>query len=136
MGWYFTLGASRRDIAEEVTRTFTNESSGVTQTMLARYFSGNDLWVVFEQLKADGSPAVGTDGRFIVLFKLSRGSGDGWGYKPIEESMGPCDRSCPPKFLKMVPEPPNEYGREWREGVAQYWARRRERRALRKRRRA
>jgi len=130
MGWLYTFDATRRDIIEDVTRTWSR--NGVTSTAIARAAVGNHLWVVFEQLKDDGTPAIKPDGRFICLFILDRGCGDGWGYKDVSESMGPTAVSCPLKYLKMVPTPPNEYGREWREHVKVYWQRRAERRRARK----
>jgi hypothetical protein len=128
MGWYYTLGSSRKDIIDEVTEEGRNEKTGVTSTCIARYFSGNDLWTVWEQT----GPPFPEPQRFICLFMLSRGRGDGWGYKPVEESCGPTAVSCPPRFLDMVPEPPNDWGRKWREGVRMYWAARRERLRARK----
>ena len=40
-------------------------------------------------------------------------------YKDMDESVGPCESSCPERLLdrleELVPEPPNEYARQWRE---------------------
>lgn len=121
MGWLFTLGASRREIIAEVTQGW--ENNGVRTECLAKCASGNHLWTVWEQTK-DG----GESERFICLFILDRGRGDGWGYKDVTESMGPTAVSCPLKYLDMVPDVPEPYGAEWRERVRAYWARRRARR--------
>jgi len=125
MGWYFTLGASRKDIAAEVTKTSErtrDDGVVVKHETLARYFSGNDLWHVLE-ITHNGEPHI----RAILLSKLHRGNGDGWGYKPVDESMGPCAVSCPLKFLEMVPKIPNDYAAEWRPRVRAYWERRKAR---------
>jgi hypothetical protein len=119
MGTYYTHGASRRDIIEECSAGWTNGS--VITKCLARACSGNDLWLVFEQT------IIGIDGprseRFIQLCILSKIAA-GWGYKPIEESMGPYACSCPLKFLDMVPEPVGVYAGDFRKRVREYHARR------------
>jgi hypothetical protein len=130
MGWLFTLGASRKDVADAVTKTseWTRDDGVVVRhETLARYYSGNDLWSVLE-VTQDGKQSL----RVILLFKLSRGNGDGWGYKDVSESMGPCAVSCPLKFLDMVPNIPNKYAAEWRPRVRAYWKRRKARAAERR----
>ena len=130
MGWLFTLGASRKEVAAECTRPheWTKDDGVVVKhETIARYYSGNDLWTVLE-VTHDGKQHL----RVILLFKLSRGSGDGWGYKDVSESMGPCAVSCPLKFLDMVPKIPNDYAAEWRPHVRAYWKRRKARAAERR----
>jgi hypothetical protein len=39
-----------------------------------------------------------------------------WGYKDMDESMGPTDASCPMSYLNMVPDP-GGYATAWRERV-------------------
>ena len=60
---------------------------------------------------------------FIVLFLLRKFPGGTWGYKDIEESMGPCEVNCPLAYLEMAPDPDGEYGQDWRERVRQHHAR-------------
>lgn len=92
---------------------------------LAHCLVGNDLWMVMEH--AEGT-WTGDDKKFICLCMLrgNRNHRDGWGYKDETESMGPIKDSCPLKYLAMVPDPPNEYGRQWREGVQEYHRRRKQ----------
>jgi len=52
----------------------------------------------------------------ILLCVLLQSSGGEWGYKDMDESMGPCDTSCPVKYLDMVPDP-GGYATEWRAKV-------------------
>jgi len=65
-------------------------------------------------------------GRFIACYLLSGRGGD-WGYKDIDESMGPCELSCPLAYLDIVPQPPSEYAGPWRERVRAHHAKRKER---------
>lgn len=54
--------------------------------------------------------------RYIGVYVLSRQGGE-WGYKSMDESMGPYYFDCPLKFLDMVPEPESQYAKEWRQKV-------------------
>ena len=114
---------SRKELVEDVTKGWENEH----QTFVAekKFFSGNDLWVLFKRTSKHASTDVE---RFIYLFKISRwGEGD-WAYKPIEESMGPSNYSCPLSFLDAAQHPfPNGYPEgysDWRANVRAHHARR------------
>ncbi len=104
MGWYFTNGATRSELIRELTEPRTD---GATKC-LRKYASGNTLWTVWE----------GPSGRWIGCDLLVK-SRDGWGHKPMEESMGPCEVSCPLAFLEDVPEVASE---DWRERVRRFHA--------------
>lgn len=118
MGWFYGYN-SRKELAEELTKGFENDMRKIT--CLRKFFSGNNLWCVFECQ----SKAASTDvERWITVF-LMRRAGSDWGYKPVDESMGPCEHSCPLSFLDMVREPERSEGyHDWRAGVREYWARR------------
>jgi len=114
MGW--TTGyTSRKEVVETVTEAWENDMRRTE--CIRKFFSGNNLWCVFEQR----SKAASTDvERFIAVFlircwKLQGGEMD-WGYKDVSESMGPCEVSCPLSFLDMVPDP-GGYATAWRERV-------------------
>ena len=121
MGW--TTGYnSRNEVVAEVTKSWENDLRRIE--VVKKFFSGNNLWCVFEQT----SKAASTDvERFIVVFlircwKVQGGDFD-WGYKDVSESMGPCEVSCPLSFLELVPDP-GGYGTAWRQRVREYHARR------------
>lgn len=85
-------------------------------TTIAKAVRGNTLWTVIEYGADSGRFPAGT--RAILCFLLGsdlKHSG-GWGYKDMDESMGPCDISCPVSFLDMVPDP-GGYATEWRAKV-------------------
>jgi hypothetical protein len=76
--------------------------------------------------KSDGEKS-----RYIILFKLQGQRGYGWGYKDIEECMGPYEHDCPLAFLDMVPEPVRPEGyHDWRAEVRKYHARRNQKLAI------
>lgn len=133
MGWLFKPGSSRKSLLAERIEGWQHtrpDGMTVTSTCLAHCYRGGSfsgvLWTVWERtFEKDGEQVQPTE-RWIGcdLLQYSRAD-DGWGYKDMEESMGPYYFSCPLKYLGMVPEVANE---DWREGVRQYHERRREKR--------
>ena len=109
MGWYFdpTL-KTRKALVEDLTRTEANENK--TRQCLAHCLRGNVLWSVVEFSFSDGS----SPRRYIGCDLLQNGGRSGWGYKPMEESVGPYYYSCPMKYLTLVPEVANQ---AWRDEV-------------------
>jgi hypothetical protein len=112
MGWSFGW-QSRSELIEHLTRD--QESADARWRTLAKYLSGNTLWAVQEH-----APKAAEAQRFIGCYLLRR-NGD-WGYKDLCESMGPCEVSCPPKFLGMAPVE----NAGWRERVLAHWQQRRD----------
>jgi len=113
MGWYYTHGATLADVIRELTREETRD--GFTIRTLAHALRGPVLWTVQES----GEP--GNVRRFVGCYLLRRTKHEA-GYKPMDESMGPVDVSCPLSFLDMVPDP-GGYATEWRAKVRAYHAR-------------
>jgi hypothetical protein len=109
MGWSFTRGASRADVVKELTGEWQNE--GITARCLTYTLKGNVLWSVRELTYSDGRTL-----RVIFCDLLARQRGYGWGYKGMEESMGPCYFTCPLAYFEMVPA----QHREWRAKVQEY----------------
>jgi hypothetical protein len=58
--------------------------------------------------------------RFIVLYLLVKNNG-AWGYKDIDESMGPVEVNCPLSFLDGL-SPATGFATKWRERVKKYHA--------------
>ena len=112
MGWLIGW-ATRKALIEHL----CNDNGVKT---LKRFFSGNDMWTVQETPTGD---------RFICLYKIVGGRNQDWGYKDIEESMGPYEDSCPLSFLDMVPTPEG-YAAEFRERCKAAHARKHQRIAV------
>lgn len=108
MGWLFTLGATRAEIIEKCTRSWTS-GEGVQYTCLTHTCRGNTLWSLWERRQRDGQV---TKLIFCDLLKSSP-DGYGWGYKSLQESEGPAYYSCPISYLDQAP--PTNPG--WREKV-------------------
>lgn len=129
MGWYYGYNQTRASVIEELTPA-EKVSEGGTFKTLRKFTSGNTLWTVHETTLNGAEPE-----RWIGCYLLSRGTGDGWGYKPMEESMHPYYYSCPLAFLDEVPETSRGANPKWREGVRKYHAERNARLAARRARR-
>lgn len=119
MGWSFGWN-SRRELVDHLTKTWDTEQQ--TTVCLKKFFSGNNLWTVWERT----AKLAPTDKeRYIALFLIqggnhcTEGRGYGWGYKDISEEMGPCEVSCPLSFLDMVPDP-GGYATAWRARVREH----------------
>lgn len=115
MGWLFTRGATRADIIQHCTRT--EETAHARWTTLAHCTKGNVLWSVVERTRKD----AGTSETFIACHLLARQTGFGWGYKDMDESMGPFYWSCPLAYLDQAPVA----NAAWRDAVHAWHARRR-----------
>ena len=109
MGWDFTSGATKADIIRAVTKT--RESETAVWDTLAKCCRGNNLWTV----QRSTVKATGEENRFIVLYRLGAEKDYGWGYKDIEESMGPCETGCPVAYYDLAPNPTEKYAIAWRE---------------------
>ena len=109
MGWLFTEGQSRREVIHA--RLHRRWCEGYSGRCLAHALRGNILWSVWELAKPDCSSEC-----FIACDVLASKRDYGWGYKDMEESVGPCYYSCPLAYLEMVPAA-NE---GWRSRVREY----------------
>ena len=129
MGWLHTHNASKRDIIDELLKPWSHD--GVTSSVIAHSVRGNNLWMVYQQVKGDEVQ------RFIGLALLSYDREcNGYGYKAMDESMGPSEVNCPLGFLDMAPAPecPHDpkhpesgdpscgatWSRQWRKRVRAY----------------
>jgi hypothetical protein len=137
MGWLFTPGITRRSLIEERTKDWqrtTDEGTHIAATCLAHCFRGGCfsgvLWSVWERntFTEDDKLAKPTE-RWIACDRLQCRSGV-WGYKDMEESMGPFYYSCPLSYLELVPV--EKYGGHavWREKVKAYHTERRAKRLM------
>jgi len=128
MGWLFTPFSTRRSlIAERKESWERSHKTGVgtvKTTCLAACYRGNCysgvLWAVWERTFEGRDKPEPTE-RWITcdLLRYSR-TDDGWGYKDMDESVGPCYYSCPLGYLKMVPTDQVGVNPGWRKEVNAY----------------
>ena len=96
---------SRRDVVNDLVNQYTNERFSIVDRKATNF--GRHLWMLIKP-KDRAS--------FICLFLLSSYEGD-WGYKPVDESMGPCHWDCPVSLIQQADPPTTEYAAQWREAV-------------------
>lgn len=134
MGWLFSPEWPTKDalvkhlIADDSCTHADNRADGPvtevrgTARTIAHAVHGNHLWSVIE---FDYPTAPQFNTRFIALFLMASGRQDGWGYKDLEETMGPCEVDCPLRFLDLVPAPDlgaHPYAAGWRDNVRAFHA--------------
>jgi hypothetical protein len=140
MGWCFGW-QTRKGLINHLTdhRSHSKPNGDETVfTTLARCFIGNikrkgTLWAVQQSAYRIGQHGEWQLGQpFIIAYLLDYGgSKHEWGYKDVEESMGPLETNCPLAYLDMAPaESP-----EWRERVRAYAAEKRDIRIAKRKRR-
>ena len=96
---------SRNDVVNDLIGQYTNDRFSIVDRKATNF--GRHLWMLIQ-------PKEGPS--FICLFKLSSYDGD-WGYKPIDESMGPCYWDCPVSLIKQADPATTEYAAKWRKAV-------------------
>lgn len=137
MGWLYMHNIhTRREMIAHRTRAQEWESDGVkcSLTCLAHTFKGAPfagvLYMVMESRRGERVD------RFIEVdaLKYTAELGGHWGYKDMEESMGPYYYGCPLRYLDMVPCPDSQHARDWRELVRSRWVDIRERAAQKRQR--
>lgn len=116
MGWLFGW-ANRKALIEHLIEPQEGEERKLET--LAHCCKGyTTLWVLHQVTYKP----TGERTRFVVCYLLRR-YGE-WGYKDVDESMGPNEISCPLSYIERATEPASEYSRQWRERVKQYHQRR------------
>lgn len=61
----------------------------------------------------------------VVLTSSDKAHGYNFGYKDMDESMGPCERKCPNGILDLLTSTKSEYALKWREDCRAYNAKKR-----------
>ncbi len=130
MGWLFRNGYSRKALIEERTKNWertTPDGMTVTTSRLAHCYRGGVfagvLWTVWERTFTKNEIEVQPAERWIACDLLRHQRDYGWGYKDMDESMGPYYYSCPLKYLNLVPIEQFGGNEEWRANVRRYHAR-------------
>jgi|SRR5699024_8932659 len=113
MGWTFTYDKTRAEVFDAILHGF-NDGCTVRKYRLV----GNHLWIILDTPR---HPLI-----WLTLLEAG-GPGSGYGYKHMDETMGPCYYDCPESFLDEVPAPSGRWVTGWRAEVRKYHQKRRER---------
>ena len=96
---------SRQDVTDHLVDLYTSSNWTIIDRKTTNF--GRHLWMLIQ-------PNQGSS--FVCLFKLSSYGGD-WGYKSIDESMGPCYWDCPVSLIQQADSPTTATATQWRKAV-------------------
>lgn len=117
MGWMFQYGKPA-DIKTEIARLCTWDT-GQEQGQPLKIMNYGSTWYV--AVKVTGRDKVfdfeqAEDGSYVfaAVFLTQVYKGD-WGYKDMDETMGPNQSNCPKGILDLLSPTTSQYALEWRE---------------------
>lgn len=119
MGWLFHNDMLRSQTpAEYITQHFSCETDTHKATVLATATVHGTIYAAIRnEIKSSGVAYV-----FCGVFLFKNNKRDGFGYKDMDESCGPCEVDCPDRIIRLlspVENMPNPgYAAQWRADVA------------------
>ena len=113
MGWTYPYGARREDVIRELTKrsewTRESDKAKVTRTCLAKTYKGAPYaGILYAAMEVRVVRPDGTEmpQRYILVAALHYAKeicGGSWGYKDMDETMGPYATGCPLSYFDLVP---------------------------------
>lgn len=77
-------------------------------------FVGNRVWYAAAEIIQDDEPQYVIALVCLVRWNPSARDGYVFGYKDLEESMGPCEAGCPARILRLLSPTAKEHALDWR----------------------
>lgn len=129
MGWTWKYASAYKengkvDQKAECDKLFTKEF-----TVLKSCMKGNVYYAAVKKTAEDGTKIVFAA---VILTSLRNISGMNFGYKEMEESMGPVETKCPTSILNLLTKTKSEFALSWREQCRNYNENEKEKRRKRK----
>jgi len=128
MGWLYRHDPIDDPVAH-LTEKFNHESERHIGQVLDAARVGSTVYMAIRSIEK----ATGTSFVFAAVILISNTQKNGFGYKDMTETMGPCECACPERIMRLlspVEDIPNpSYAAEWRARVAAHHAAAREVRA-------
>jgi len=106
MGWLYT----RRDKDTTPVAFLTAQFDHERYEVLAHATYMREVYVAVKDRRDETVTAM-----VFLIHHCPRDAHYNFGYKDMDESMGPVVTSCPARILDLLTEPPNNWAREWRE---------------------
>jgi hypothetical protein len=131
MGWLYQYDPVD-DPVDHLTRKFICEDDQRTLPPLDGARVGNTVYfAVRTTIKESGHSYV-----FAVVILISNTAKDGFGYKDMDETAGPCQCDCPDRIMRLLSPidelPRAGYAADWRARVAERKTQQRQQREKRK----
>lgn len=108
MGWLFNWD-TRKELIDHITQEYH------TFKTLRHCTRGNVLWALHRSTQTNGET-----GRFVGCYLLNKDASAGWGYKDMDETMGPYYYTCPKSYIRDASPPINQVAADWRAKVLEY----------------
>lgn len=119
MGWtyqratfYDRMGRVDRKAECDALYTYHNEETGDRCRVLKSAMVGSTWYGACERTRPNQAPYVFAG---VCLTHVFLREYDNFGYKDMDESMGPCERDCPLSILALLSPRDDEYALAWRE---------------------
>ena len=119
MGWLFQNDKLRHQTpVEYITREFTHDSGTTAATVISAAAVGSTIYAAIRNHDKTTSKSY----VFCAVILFKNNERDGFGYKDMDESVGPCEVDCPARIMRLlspIEDLPNPgYAAEWRKSVA------------------
>jgi len=119
MGWLFQNDKLRHETpVDYITREFTHDNGTTAATVIAAAAVGGTIYAAIR----NHDKTTGRSYVFCAVILFKNNQRDGFGYKDVDESMGPCEVACPDRIMRLLSPiedlPHPGYAAEWRKSVA------------------
>lgn len=128
MGWTFYPKPAnvKADLDQQL--TWASET-GTRRVLDSAIVAASEYYAAVEYIAPDGTRAVWA-AVFMLRFNPKAADGYTFGYKDMDETVGPYCRRCPIRILDLLTETQSEYAKQWRESCRAYHAARKAKPAL------
>ncbi|NTF18085.1 hypothetical protein G6L37_06680 [Agrobacterium rubi] len=115
MGWT-TMPMPREGTTEwfRQTLTWTSENGATTRPLATAIVERKEAYAAVETVHPDGRRQVWA-AIFLLDYQPRARDGYTFGYKDMDETVGPAVCRCPEKILDMLTETESEYANSWRQ---------------------
>ena len=114
MGWYYEEKLSGQSVSEFFEKKCTFYSAGYKSRMLdCAVVSMNTAYMAVEHTTLK----TGQSKVYALVCHLQYAPNDlyNFGYKEVDEDMGPIEDTCPERIMKLLTPPTTDAARNWRE---------------------
>ncbi|MCL6477070.1 MAG: hypothetical protein K6T65_01515 [Peptococcaceae bacterium] len=114
MGWLYTYKEPGMPVIDFFRKQFNfqRENGHYGKVLDCAVVKMRTAYVAYEIGDARGNREVIA---YVCLLSYTPSYHDNFGYKAVDETMGPNECDCPERILKLLTPTDNEYAKKWRE---------------------